>query len=177
MTGVVTAINAQLPRGGEAGGIEQFVTGLVHALGELDDGADEYVIVGPEDGSDWLVPHLGSNQRLVPFRPSKPPLPDRVRAGLANRLANGRLNRASWAEPFFDSLGADVVHFPYQSFRRCSTRTIFNTATIRDSSRPTSYASVSRYIPPRVALHALSQQSRNGHDGTSSPNSRSSRRR
>jgi glycosyltransferase involved in cell wall biosynthesis len=126
MTGVVTAINAQLPRGGEAGGIEQFVTGLVHALGELDDGADEYVIVGPEDGSDWLVPHLGSNQRLVPFRPSKPPLPDRVRAGLANRLANGRLNRASWAEPFFDSLGADVVHFPYQSFRRCRTPAIFN---------------------------------------------------
>jgi glycosyltransferase involved in cell wall biosynthesis len=140
MTGVVTAINAQLPSGGEAGGIEQFVTGLVQALGELDDGPDEYVVIGPENGSDWLTPHLGPNQRLVPFRPARPPLSDRIRTGLARRLADGHVSRADWPEPFFDSLGADVVHFPYQSFRRCRTVAIFNPHDLQHCHYPEFFA-------------------------------------
>ncbi len=37
------AIDAQLIPGGEWGGIEQFLIALVHALGKLDDGLEEYV--------------------------------------------------------------------------------------------------------------------------------------
>ena len=125
MTVVVTAINAQLPSGGEAGGIEQFVTGLITALGRLD-GPDEYIVVGPREGSEWLEPHLGPNQRLVPFIPARASVPRRVKSAFARGLGAYEDGSGIWPEPFFDSLGADVVHFPFQSFLRCRTPTIFN---------------------------------------------------
>jgi len=41
------AINAQLMPNGGAGGVESVLIGLVSALGRLDDGPEEYVIIGP----------------------------------------------------------------------------------------------------------------------------------
>jgi glycosyltransferase involved in cell wall biosynthesis len=125
MRRVVTAINAQLPTGGKAGGIEQFVTGLITALGSLD-GLDEYVIIGRREGSEWLGPHLGPNQRLVQFRPARSPVTRRVRSLLGRGFGGHEDVPSVWSEPFFDSLGADVVHFPFQSFFHCRTPAIFN---------------------------------------------------
>ena len=53
-------VNAQLPPGGLRGGVEQFVIGLVAALGRLE-GPERYTIAGPADDPDWLDPYLGEN--------------------------------------------------------------------------------------------------------------------
>ena len=64
MMGLKVGINAQFIPGGELGGVEQFIMGLVHGLGQLADGPEEYTIVGPWQEPDWLRPYMGRNQRL-----------------------------------------------------------------------------------------------------------------
>ena len=58
------AINAQIVPGG-SGGVESALIGLVHALGRLDDGPEEYVIIGPAENREWLKPYMGANQRII----------------------------------------------------------------------------------------------------------------
>jgi glycosyltransferase involved in cell wall biosynthesis len=67
-------IDAQISLSGSAGGVEQFIAGLVHALGKLD-GTERYTVVGPCEQPDWLRPLLGPNQRIV----SAPRPPERLR--------------------------------------------------------------------------------------------------
>lgn len=143
MKSLKIAINAQLLPGGGAGGVEQFIIGLVHSLGQLDDGPEEYIIISPWQDPDWLEPYLGPNQRIVPGL--KPQLgrmeslkrllgPLRSAAGKlwrgARRLVLGppkpSLSKVPESDGFYESLGADVVHFPYQSFVRCSLPMIYN---------------------------------------------------
>ena len=59
------AINAQLERNSEAGGVASVLVALVSALGQLEDGPEEYIVIGPSTGYGWLEEFLGSNQRLV----------------------------------------------------------------------------------------------------------------
>ena len=59
------AINAQILPNKGSGGVEQGLIGLVSALGELEDGPEEYIIIGPGEEPDWLKPFVGSNQRIV----------------------------------------------------------------------------------------------------------------
>ena len=137
------AINAQLLPGGRSGGMEQFIVGLVHALGQLDDGPEEYIIIGPWQEPDWLKPYLGPNQQIVSgprpragrMEPIKRLLgPLRSPAGKlwrrAQRLALGPPQPSSPQVPesdgFYECLGADVVHFPYQSFVRCNLPMVYN---------------------------------------------------
>ena len=104
--------------GGESGGVEQFVLGLVKSLGRLTDGPEEYVVVAHRDAPTWLEPWLGPNQRLVVGTPP----PGRVRRAL--RRASRRSPLAT--DGFFESLGVVAVHFPYQSFVDCRLPTIYN---------------------------------------------------
>jgi glycosyltransferase involved in cell wall biosynthesis len=134
------AIDAQIYPGGGWGGIEQFVLGLVSALGQLDDAADEYIIVGHWRKRDWLKPLLAANQQLVgapvfasevsklmlgPFRKSAGRLYRQVR-----RLSAGTLGIAAEPVPhsngFYESLGVEVVHFPYQHFVKCNLPTVYS---------------------------------------------------
>ena len=51
---------------GASGGIFQSTVGLVYALGKLDDGPEEYVlVVKTQEHADWLRPYSGPNQRIV----------------------------------------------------------------------------------------------------------------
>jgi glycosyltransferase involved in cell wall biosynthesis len=137
------AINAQMIPGGGLGGVEQFMMGLVHTLGQLVDGPEEYIIVGPWQEPDWLQPYAGRNQRLVsgprpqfgsrewvswllgPFsRPS-------IRLWRALRRLMPSFSRLTVpavpvSDGFYESLGGDVVHFPYQRFVRCDLPAIYN---------------------------------------------------
>ena len=45
------AIEAGLIPHGQSGGVEQFVMGLVHGLGRLADGDDEYIVTGRLEGN------------------------------------------------------------------------------------------------------------------------------
>jgi glycosyltransferase involved in cell wall biosynthesis len=133
------AINAQLFPDGSSGGVEQFVLGLVHALGRLADGPEEFIIIVHCKNLDWLQPYLGPNQRIVSRRRSveraKQLLgPLRGPAGKAWRGARGlvfarpdsNLPPILESDGFFESLGADIIHFPFQHFVRCKLPTIFN---------------------------------------------------
>jgi len=132
-------IDAQIPLGGSAGGVEQFIVGLVQALGKLD-GPEEYTIVGPRQQPDWLAAFVGPNQRIV-SAPGPAERLRRVKRTLAPlhrplRLVMDRFRRAAqdrrevWVVPesggFFEALGGEVLHFPHQSFIHSSLPTIYN---------------------------------------------------
>lgn len=132
------AINAQFSPAAGAGGVETALIGLVRSLGELSDGPEEYVIVGPWDDPEWLKPYLGPNQRIA-AGPNPSLSSRRGRLGLFSplvRKARGLLesavpNSRSWPEVplsngFYEALGCQVIHFPYQSYTVCGLPTIFN---------------------------------------------------
>ncbi len=154
------AINAQFLPGGGAGGVESVLIGLVHALGQLNDGPEEYFIIGPWQNPDWMKPYLGTNQRIV----SGPEPPQHasnltLRAlGLLNRKLGGFILRyimgagRVWPEVpvsdgFYESLGCDVIHFPYQNFVVCALPSIYNPHDLQHLHYP------QFFTPQILALH------------------------
>ena len=59
------AINAQVIPENEVGGVGSVLIGLISSLRDIDDGKEEYVIIGNRYDHDWLLPHIGSNQRII----------------------------------------------------------------------------------------------------------------
>ncbi len=100
--------------------------GLVSALGFLE-GLEEYLIIGPAHEPDWLRPYLGPNQRLVSgpqprFERAKSllgparPLARRLRRRAVGVLRGGSGVEVPVSDGFYEGLGCQVVHFPYQDF-------------------------------------------------------------
>lgn len=136
------AINAQVPPGTGAGGIETVLLALT-ALSHLDDGTEEYVFVGHWEEPERLRPWLGAGARLVAgpapqgaLRSSRGETLKRALGPLrpAARDAKRRLRAFASREPlappraanFFERLGCDVVHFPFQHYEPCVVPTVFN---------------------------------------------------
>jgi glycosyltransferase involved in cell wall biosynthesis len=134
-------IEAQMPGDGTRGGVQQFTASLIRALGRLPDGTEEYVVVGPRRDDDWLRPLLGPNQTLI----SGPPPPvgsQEYYTQLLSRLhlPLDRLYRrlqvffnrplvsphVPKSRGFYESLGGDVLHFPYQNFVLTDIPTVYN---------------------------------------------------
>jgi glycosyltransferase involved in cell wall biosynthesis len=131
------AINAQIDPGTGVGGVESVVIALVKAFGTLCDGDEEYVIITNAKHPDWLNSYLGPNQRVV-----SRPCPKRSAGGRRNlvrsvRKEMGRFFRRLTApkktfptpkisDGFFESLGCDIIHFPYQHFEICAIPSIYN---------------------------------------------------
>ncbi len=157
------AINARVTPGGSSGGVEQVIIGLVSGLGQLDDGDEEYLIVVHPDYEDWLRPYLGANERTVPVpRPHlgwkqsvvntvKKVAPDFVlpvlRTGwryLSRDRPNSVPTGLTKSDGFFESLGVDVIHFPYQSSMvLCSIPGIYNPHDLQHLHYP-------QFFPPEV---------------------------
>jgi glycosyltransferase involved in cell wall biosynthesis len=142
-------INAQARSNAGLGGIESGLIGLVSALGQLKDGQEEYIIITSWRDPDWLSSYLGPNQRIVSgpqqshSKPRKPGLLDPFKRALGPLRP---LVRAIWRElfpvpapqplrlfpeasisdGFYESLGCDVIHFPFQHFVLCALPTIYN---------------------------------------------------
>ncbi len=144
--GLTVVINAQVPPGGRWGGVQQFVAGLVCALGRLDDGPERYVVLGPSEGAEWLEPYLGPNQRLVAEPAPAPDRAERLKRALGPlRRPLGRLYRRLAGPPHYGvedgnglyrSLGADVVHFPFQRFAACDLPTVYNPHDLQHRHMP-----------------------------------------
>ena len=119
------------------GGVAQAIQGLVHALGELDDGPEDYlIIVDSENQIDWLRPFTAANQQFVVKPKSSSPPADRLSPRTVlrpvTRYLRKHLNGKSrqWPEVpisngFYESLGSQVVHFPHQSFILCGLPSIY----------------------------------------------------
>lgn len=137
------AIYASLPPNSGSGGVESALIGLIKSLGLLRDGSEKYTIIAHPDNQDWLMPYLGENQKVVvkSVLESKESLPRNILKTLAKLiLSNSRkllniinppLPMSQWPEipvsdGFFESLGCDVIHFPFQYFVLCSMPSIFN---------------------------------------------------
>jgi glycosyltransferase involved in cell wall biosynthesis len=137
----LVAINAQFLPGGFAGGIEQFLGSLLFAFGRLEDGDEQFLVVTMPGFEHHRGFHASGRVRAVPgfLRPGRrfrvvellPPLLFRTFKALGSRLRPGRARTGVASGPalpdgsFFDTLGAGVVHFPFQSFFRTTAPTIF----------------------------------------------------
>lgn len=139
------AINAQIPLGSGTGGIETVLRALT-APGRLDDGDEEYVFIGHWSDPDWLRPFLGERQTIVSApRPTenKPAAAEIFKRSLSRlRPLAGKVRRAfapragtdpqptricvPFSDGFYESLGCDVIHFPYQDYVYCRVPTVYN---------------------------------------------------
>jgi glycosyltransferase involved in cell wall biosynthesis len=131
-------INAQLAPGGKWGGVEQFVMGLVHALGRLTDGEEQYTLITRAESPDWLRPFMGPNQTSVTAPPPKSGGAERLKRLLGplrtpaaallhaiRRFLDGSVGEDALAG-FYDSLGGEIIHFPFQEFAPCRMPFIYN---------------------------------------------------
>ncbi len=166
------AINAQLMPDGAAGGTVTVLRALT-ALARLEDGAEEYVFIGPHDDPEWLRSLLPANQRIVrgpapaplrvdslePFKRALGPL--RPVARNVKRIltaptaaltvaagARASLERFAPAPPksFYDRLGCDVIHFPFQTFEPCGLPFIYNPHDLQHLHHP------EFFTPQEIAL-------------------------
>lgn len=133
------AINAQiLPTGGH-GGVINVLLALLKALGQLD-GPEQYTLITHWQEPDWLKPHLSPNQRIVagprpherfsgrtpgPLRPLLMRLHRAALAFLGPDLV-AQHPRVPVSDGYYERLGCDVIHFPYQEFTICALPSIFN---------------------------------------------------
>jgi len=139
------AINAQLVPGSGVGGVQTVLTGLVNALAQLN-GPEQYVLVGPWEEPDWLKPYIGENQCIV--RGPKVQAIKRMLRCVTPLVKIGR-QASSWisgtgkgwprlaqSNGFFEGLGCDIVHFPYQHFVLSRLPAVFNPHDLQHAHFP-----------------------------------------
>lgn len=159
------AINAQIRPAAGDGGVSSVLAGLLKALANLD-GEETYVIVGTPENSEWLQQFLGDNQELV-TRPKPEPVKKPVAAPQKKSLLRSILTpiarplirnlrkeilpppppKPLWPEVpvsdgFWESLGCNVIHFPYQDHAVCALPTIYNPHDVQHLHFP-------QYFSPR----------------------------
>lgn len=133
-------INAQVDH--EAGGIQTVLRELA-ALAQLE-GPEEFIFISPWDGLERLRELLGPQAQIVSgpapevdTRPSKAELfkqalgPFRTVARDLKRsiLPGGPHVQTATASPsqtFYESIGCDVIHFPFQWYEHCDIPTVYN---------------------------------------------------
>ncbi|HEV7889473.1 MAG TPA: glycosyltransferase [Pyrinomonadaceae bacterium] len=171
------AINAQLKPDGGSGGTVTVLRAL-SALARLEDGPEEYVFVGPHDSTEWLRSILPPRQtvvrgpapvrpnpdRLEPFKRALGPLRPAAR-GLRRFLnmavqtaesgASGLTSLKNFSpttpKNFYEGLGCDVIHFPFQSYEPCALPTIYNPHDLQHLHHPEFFTQTE--MARREALH------------------------
>lgn len=132
------------------GGVAQAVLGTVAALGRLDEGDEQYIVVTDPLASDWLDHCVGPNTQIVvasephwrtQTRRLLQPFSSEVdRAYIAARRVLSHYKEPRWSvasyDPLIESLKADVVHFPYQWMHLTSAPSIFNPQDLQHAYHP-----------------------------------------
>lgn len=171
------AINAQLKPDGGSGGTVTVLRALA-ALARLEDGPEEYVFVAPHDSAEWLRSILPPRQtvvrgpapvgrapgRLEPFKRALGPLRPAARGirrflntnvQTAGEATSGLAPSTFFAPPrpknFYEGLGCDVIHFPFQSYEPCALPTVYNPHDLQHLHHPEFFARSE--IERREALH------------------------
>jgi glycosyltransferase involved in cell wall biosynthesis len=171
------AINAQLMPDGASGGTVTVLRALT-ALARLEDGPEEYVFVGPHDDPEWLRSMLPPRQKIVrgpataglwidpleplkrafgPLRPAARNVKRILTASTAalTAVAGTRATPEDFApappESFYDGLGCDVIHFPFQSFEPCGAPAVYNPHDLQHLHHPEFFTP--QEIARRESLH------------------------
>ena len=174
--GLRIAINARLKPDGGSGGVVTVLRALA-ALATLG-GPEEYVFVGPHDSPEWLRSILPPGQTVVrgpapvgrgvsraesfkqalgPLRPAARGLRRVLGATVqtAESGASGLAPLKSFAptspKNFYEALGCDVVHFPFQSYEHCRLPTVYNPHDLQHLHHPEFFTPVE--IGLRENLH------------------------
>ena len=133
------------------GGVAHAAMGLIHALGKLDDGPEQYMlIVEWDEQQEWLERYIGRNQQFSrqphpEDRPAAPPPQlGRLERGVQRVVQAGRRLQARlepppapppevWRWPdlevsdgYYESLGCSVIHFTSQRYVLCALPSIYN---------------------------------------------------
>jgi glycosyltransferase involved in cell wall biosynthesis len=128
------------------GGVFQSTVGLIHSLGQLTDGDEQYtLLVQSDEIAQRLERHRGPNQRIVvhEFSEQAPLLDETLEAPSLGRTLWTQVRPAvrraqhmlspprNWPEiplsdGFLESLGLDVVHFPSVWFVVCNLPSVYN---------------------------------------------------
>jgi glycosyltransferase involved in cell wall biosynthesis len=154
-------INAQLNPDGGAGGVVTVLRALA-ALADFD-GPEEYVFVGPHDSTEWLRSILPPRQTVVrgpaPFEPRADRMepfkralgPLRPAARGLRRMFDAAVQTAESETPglvtlksfaprppknFYEGLGCEVIHFPFQSYEPCGLPTVYNPHDLQHLHHP-----------------------------------------
>lgn len=140
--GPIIGIDARLEPG-RHGGVEPWVIGMASGLSTLTDGPERYLFLVYPGASDWLAPYLSGPASLVEAAQGPPPdgLPSRIRrhVGAAlpflrriwRRIGRGGALRATGAgtlppaEGTLEAMGAQLIHFPFQSGTSTPLPTIY----------------------------------------------------
>jgi glycosyltransferase involved in cell wall biosynthesis len=163
------ALHAELPLGGYAGGVEQFLLSLIGALGRLEDGPERYVIVATPGNERRLAEAMGKNQRSIVRRQHswKRALIEHL-GDFADKLApwNARLQylhhgaaafHPAQSDGFWESLPCDVVHFPFQYFEITGVPSVYNPHDLQHRHYPEFFTSAE--IARRDVLHGVACRS------------------
>ncbi len=103
-----------------AGGVLQYIQGLVLALGRID-GPDQVDVLGRTGDEEWLAPYLSTRVRVVQTDSgaSTSSLVSRARASFAYRAGHivrrrlrTTLAQVPQSDGFAEARGYDVVHYP-----------------------------------------------------------------
>jgi glycosyltransferase involved in cell wall biosynthesis len=145
--------------------MQVYLAALLKALGELTDGPEEYILLGPSQGSEWMEPLLGPNQTIVPL----PQNLGLVRRGIrkvyretVRFLSGSPLSRGGrgasrpcrytgvgdvvqTSTGFIESLGVSLIHFPFQYCIITSLPSVFNPHDLQHLHLP-------RFFPPDVLM-------------------------
>jgi glycosyltransferase involved in cell wall biosynthesis len=166
---LMIAIHAELPLGGYAGGVEQFLLSLIGALGRLDDGPERYVVVAMPSNEKRLAEAMGANQRLVVRRQQQ------WKQVLAEHLGNLADKLSPWysrlqyllhgnaafqpveSDSFWKSLPCDLIHFPFQHFELTGIPSIYNPHDLQHRHYPEFFTSAE--VARRDVLHAVACRS------------------
>lgn len=143
-------INAQIPSGSGAGGIETVLRALTPP-GQLEDGDEEYVFITHWSDPDWLKPLLTERQKIVSapkpqvinesnqtnflefLKQKAKPFARRVR----NFIAPTKVKiSVPVSDGFYESLNCDVIHFPYQDYVHCRVPTVYNPHDLQHLHHP-----------------------------------------
>ena len=132
------------------GGVAPFVASLVRALGQLNDGSENYtIIINSQQQREWLKPSLGPNQQFAIIdsqanhrghsqkNNGAMTFPGLLKRALRPMLPAARYIQRLVSVPrywpevplsdgFHEGLGCDVIHFATQKFILCSLPTIYN---------------------------------------------------
>jgi len=135
MADLRVALRCDFISGGNIGGVEQFVVGLIRSLSEHSDGDIEYVLVTHPRDPDWLRPYASESMEIVPrpwasrveqIRAHLGPL-ERVLVLLAEPFfSDGGTPSVGDESDFYERLNVDLVHHPTQNFVETGRPSVYN---------------------------------------------------